>query len=82
MLYPRQDWFNTIPFKVLLEITIPSAVFMDSMGTKFATTIHDQLSHRTEPPISFNQLIHYKLTVLGIDILELTASKDHSGCIV
>jgi len=67
MLYLCQNWFDTMPFKVSLEIAVPLAVFMDSMGAKSATTIHDQLSQRTEPPVPFNQLVHHKLTVLGID---------------
>jgi hypothetical protein len=34
MLYPYQNWLYTIFFEVLLEITIPIAIFMYAMGSK------------------------------------------------
>jgi hypothetical protein len=68
MLYLSQDWFDAMSFKVLLEIAIPFSVFMDAMGTEFSSMIHNGLSHWTDPPVSFNQLIHYQLDVLGIGV--------------
>jgi hypothetical protein len=73
MLNPRQDWFYSLSLEVLLEFTIPFAVFMNAMGTEFRTMIQDKLPHGAEPPISFYQFIHYQLAFLGIDILELPA---------
>lgn len=49
---------------------------MNAVRTKFGTMIHDQLSHGTEPPIPFHKLIHH-FTVLGIDVAELSAGKNH-----
>ena len=65
-----------------IKFTIPFAIFMNAMGTEFSTVIQDKLSHGAEPPISFSQFIRYQLAVLGIDILELPACKDHPGCVI
>jgi hypothetical protein len=44
--------------------------------------IHYQLQLWTEPQITFNHLIDYKLAVLGIDIKELPTSQHHPGCVI
>ena len=78
MLYPDQNWLYTIFFEVLLEITIPIAIFMHAMGSKRTAVIEYELSHWAKPPVSFYHLIDDLFTVLGIDGIKFPASQDHS----
>jgi hypothetical protein len=81
MLYSYQNWFYTIFFEVLLEITIPIAIFMHAMGSKRTAMIEYELSHRAKPPVSFYHLINDLFTVLGIDcastIVEAAEDESH-----
>ena len=67
-----------ILFEVLLEITIPIAIFMHAMDSKRTAMIEYELSHWAKPPVSFYHLIDDLFTVLGIDGIKFPASQDHS----
>ena len=82
MLDSGQNWLDTVLFQMGFELTIPFAIFRNSVGTEFAAMIHDQLSQRTEPPISFNHLIYHNHAILSVDGYEFSTSQDFSGCII
>lgn len=56
----------------IFEFSCSNTVIVNSVGSKLAPMNHYQLPKRTEPPIPFNCLIDYELTVLGIDLKELS----------
>jgi hypothetical protein len=82
MCYSSQDRLDTMSFKVFFENAIPSAVFVDSVGAKFAAVIHYQFSHRKKPPLSLDHLSQDLFAILRINIRELPVSKYFPGCII
>jgi hypothetical protein len=82
MLDSGQNWLDTMFIKTGFELTFSFAIFRSSVGTEFAAMIHDYLSHRTEPPISFNHLIYHHHAIISVDDYEFSTSQDFSGCIV
>ena len=67
---------------MIFEFAAPTPIIVNSVGSKLAPMIHYQLVQWTEPPITFNHLIDYKLAVLGIDLKELPTSQHHPGCVI
>ena len=59
MLYSCQYWFDTVSFQMIFEFAAPTAVIVNSVGSKLGPMIHNQLPQWIEPPIPFNHLIDY-----------------------
>jgi len=77
-----QYWLDTVSFQMIFEFAAPTTVIVNYVGSKLAPMIHYQLPQWTEPPITFNHLIDYKLAVLCIDLKELPTSQHQPGCVI
>jgi hypothetical protein len=82
MLYSGQYRLDAVLFQMIFELAVPTAIIMNSMGSKLASMIQDEFPHGTQPPILVNQLVNYLNAVQGIDFRELSADQHRPGCVI
>ena len=75
MLSSNPDGFYSQSFQVLFEFSISIAFLVGPVGSELASTVHDEFSHWSYIPVSFNDLIDNLLAVLSVAGIELASSR-------